>query len=314
MTAGRRKHLGRGTGETRRLGLQSRGRKEAGRHAEPRGERVNRRLRRLEIERDHAGDRVRGVAMALQGRFRQPDQLIRGDAALAADAQREDRGVEDEPGRGPGIVPIGEAHLELPLRSERRPARPQPIGIAGFDPQTDALAPKQGAGDRLCRLGITYAPAGGRRIQGEIEAQIAGGGDRRRATERLGDRAGQPVRPPVPAEQRHDGAAVLGDDHHRRLAALVLDQRRQHPDHDPARAERNDRTPGGEQLPQPRGELVVGDDAGPASSSAQGPCSSRAPDRQGDPARRLEPAGTEHDDRWELAHESRPPGSSTKEK
>ena len=54
------------------------------------------------------------------------------------------------------------------------------------------------------------------------------------------------------AEQRHDGAAVLGDGEHRRLGPLVLQHRRQRADHDAGGAKRDDRHVVGEQLAQGR--------------------------------------------------------------
>ncbi|MFO1056779.1 MAG: hypothetical protein U1E53_07395 [Dongiaceae bacterium] len=58
------------------------------------------------------------------------------------------------------------------------------------------------------------------------------------------------------AEQRHRGAAVLGDGDHRRLAPLVGQQRRQRADQDAGGAQPDDRLAGGEQRAQMRRDLV----------------------------------------------------------
>ena len=46
---------------------------------------------------------------------------------------------------------------------------------------------------------------------------------------------------PVPTEQGHHERAVVGDGHHRRLRALVAEDRRHRPDEDPGRADADDR-------------------------------------------------------------------------
>ena len=94
------------------------------------------------------------------------------------------------------------------------------------------------------RLRIAQDEAGRRIVERQIEAHVACGGDRRQAAERLGDRAGQAVGAAMAAEQRHGDAAVLGDRDHRRLGALVGQQRRQQPDHDARGAQREDRPAG----------------------------------------------------------------------
>ena len=83
-------------GEPRRLGLQFGGGEEAGRHAQGVGKRVHRRLVRLQVERDDAGDGGFRQAVFGEGIPCQIDQLVGRAAALAADAQRQDGRVQDQ--------------------------------------------------------------------------------------------------------------------------------------------------------------------------------------------------------------------------
>ena len=63
-----------------------------------------------------------------------------------------------------------------------------------------------------------------------MPADVAGGGDRGRHTERLAKAATQLVGAAVAAEQWHDSAAVLRDGDDRRLPALVGESGRESPD------------------------------------------------------------------------------------
>ena len=59
---------------------------------------MNRRLVRLEIEGDHAGDGARRQAGAVQGLSGEGAQLVRIHASLAAHTQGQHRGMEDKLG------------------------------------------------------------------------------------------------------------------------------------------------------------------------------------------------------------------------
>ena len=72
---------------------------------------------------------------------------------------------------------------------------------------------------RLASRGIGKGPAGGRGVEGEAEAGVAGGGDGGRDAELGGDLSGERVGAAVAAEQRDDRGAVLGHRDHRRLGA-----------------------------------------------------------------------------------------------
>ena len=136
---GHGKHLGGRIGQTRSLRLQPARREEPGGRAELRGERMDRRLRRLEVERDHAGDR----ALARDGGA--PESRPRGrsarglDAALAANAEREHPGVDHEAARRARIGLIGDAHLEL-AAAGKPGAAGGPRGRRGLDRERDVAA------------------------------------------------------------------------------------------------------------------------------------------------------------------------------
>ena len=262
MAPGHREHLSRGVGESKSFRLEPAWREEPGGCAKLRGERMDRRLGRLQIERDHAGDRAGRELMALQGRAHEVEKFFRRDAPLAPHAEREDLGVNHQAGRRAGIGAIGDAHVEFAMADKRRAAGRQPCGLPGLDRQSDIAALEQGADDCLGRLRVVDAPARWRIVEGELKAGVACGRDRGRTTERGGDAPRHPVGAVMPTQERHGDTAVLGDRDHGRLASLVHEQRRQDPDHDRARAQRHDRPPAGKQIAQRQGEIPVEEQAG----------------------------------------------------
>ena len=125
-------------------------------------------------------------------------------------------------------------------------------------------------------------------------AQIAGGGDRRLAAERLGKSSGQVVRPVMAAQQRHGGAAVLGQGQHRRLPRLVRQQRRQGADQHPGGTDADDGPALGEELPE------MSPDLGEADGTARDPRAEAmqlAIDGAGSAFAGGQRGGTENDDR-----------------
>ena len=86
-------------------------------------------------------------------------------------------------------------------------------------------------------------PAGRRFIERDTQAHIPGGGYRRDAAGKLGNRAGQCIGAAMSADQRHRDRAVLGDRDHRRLLLLGGEEGGDRPDQDAAGADTDDRPP-----------------------------------------------------------------------
>jgi hypothetical protein len=266
VRAGRREHHIRGIGEPRGFRLQSFRRKEPGRRTERLGQGMDRRLPRLELDRCYAGDRLARQAVPRQRSTGQRHKLFGRRAALAADAQGQHLRMDHQT-RGRALLgAVGQEHLEIAARREGCTSRGEPVGPAcldsRLDPQPDRAAVEQGTHDRFRRLGIAHHEARRRIVERQIEAHVARGGDRGGAAKRVGRRPGETIGAAVTAQQRHRDAAVLGDHDHRRLAALVGQHGRQHADHDPGGAQREDRRAGPVQRAQMRCQLVIGDGVG----------------------------------------------------
>jgi len=157
---------------------------------------------------------------------------------------------------------LSQPSLPFPLGAERRATRGQPVGLAGREarggPQGHGAAAQQRAHDRLGGFGIAQHEAGGRIVERQIEADVARGGDRSVAAQGPGHLRGQAVGAAMAAQQGHRDAAVLGDRHDRRLAALVGQQRCQQPDHDAGGAQGQDRLAGPVEAAQATRQIVVG--------------------------------------------------------
>ena len=176
-------------------------------------------------------------------------KLRRLSAALATDAKSEHLGVNDQTGVRSGIGAIGDADLELASAGKGCAAGGKPARGRRLDLQPDVLASQQRAHDWLGCLGVLHVPSRRRIVEREPESHVPSGGDGGGAAKDPGDLLCQAVGPAMAAQQRHHHAAILGDDDDGRLGALVLKERRQSADHDPAGAQRDDRAPGGEQSP-----------------------------------------------------------------
>ena len=92
-------------------------------------------------------------------------------------------------------------------------------------------------------LGVGERPALGRGVERDAEAPVAGGGDGGAAPEGGGDALGEHAAAAVRPEQGHREGAVLGHRDHRRLRALVVQERGQRPHQDPGRAHPGDGPP-----------------------------------------------------------------------
>ncbi len=169
------------------------------------------------------------------------DDILRRDAALAADAEHECLRMIDQ-----GLSIASGPRMRHLQRDEGRGA------VCGRRIETGkrrkarrSLQPHRGAGqdrgrDALHVLGIAEHVARCRFIERHAEAQVARGGDRRVTLADCGDAACQVIGAMMAAEQRHGGTAVLGHRNHRGLAALVLQMRADGADQDAAGAEADD--------------------------------------------------------------------------
>ncbi len=164
-----------------RLGEEIGRREESRGDREPRGELMDGRLVRLEIERDHRGDGAAGEIVLGQCRLDQGDQLLRGAAALAADAERQHGRVQDEGALIRRRRAVGDADREI---AGFREVSREPIGIARLDVKGDGRPGEQGGGDRLHLRRVGDAPARRRLVEAEAEAEVAGRGDGRNAAGR----------------------------------------------------------------------------------------------------------------------------------
>ncbi len=212
---------------------------------------------RFELDGNDRRDRSRretGVGKAGARQF--GDLLLRAEA-LAADAERQDRGVDDEAIGFRRIGAVGHDDFAGRSRVPLDRSHMQPIGAAALFDERHPLPGEERGGDRLYPLGVGDAPAGRHLVERDAEPQIAGGGDRGNATEILGQRAGERVGAAMPAQQRHRDRTVLGEGDDRRLHKLVVDQGREGADQDAAREEADNRPAGGEELCQERHHPVV---------------------------------------------------------
>ena len=104
--------------------------------------------------------------------------------------------------------------------------------------------------------GLASVQPGRRRVERDAETTVAGGGDRGVAAERRGEFSGEIVGAAMAAEQRDDLRAVLGEGEHRRLVALVGEQRGEDADEDAGGADADDRAAGGEECAEVGGVSV----------------------------------------------------------
>ena len=106
-------------------------------------------------------------------------------------------------------APVCDAEGEAAPVPERRAACRQPVGRGGLGHEAHRLAREQRGGDFLHQGTLAEAPAGGRRVEGETQCRIAGGGDRSACAEGHRDGTGEPIRAVMTAQQGHDAPAVL---------------------------------------------------------------------------------------------------------
>ena len=105
----------------------------------------------------------------------------------------------DEPGRRrPATRAVGDQASRIAAVSASGSAAAAARRRAGLDGQADGAALQQPGHDGLGVAGIGQGPARRRRVEGEAEAVVAGGGDGGRDAELGGDRRG-------PARWRRDG-------------------------------------------------------------------------------------------------------------
>lgn len=153
---------------------------------------------------------------------------------------------------------VGDQHAELGALGPVRGAGAQPICGAKLVGERDRTAGEQGRRNRFRRLDIGDAPARRRLVERETEPQIARRRDRRDAAKRRGEMAGERVGAAMPAEQRDRDRSVLGHRDHRRLVALVGDQRGKKADQDAAGADADNRPALDERQRKAIVEAVVG--------------------------------------------------------
>ena len=115
--------------------------------------------------------------------------------------------------------------------------------------------PEQGRDERLAVLRVREGPAGGRLVEGDAEAPVARGGDRRGGANRIRDAPGELDPAPVPPEERHRERPVVGDGDDGRLRPLVREGGRHRPDQDPGRADADDGAPRLEELADVAGRV-----------------------------------------------------------
>ena len=248
VAADRAEHDVRGVAEARPFRLQGGGGEEPGRDAERAGEGMDRGFVRLEVDREHPGYRVGGEPGPVQARAGEGRDLLRLRAPLAADAEREPARAVDEGIRRPLVAARAAAAArdvdpdrELPRVVERKPALREPRRPRSQVRGRPHPRPReQGGGEGLAVLGVRERPAGGRRVEGEAEAAVAGGGDCGGGADPARDAAGQVHPAAVPSEERDHERPVLGDRDDRRLGALVVEGRRDRAHQDPGRADPDD--------------------------------------------------------------------------
>jgi hypothetical protein len=138
-------------------------------------------------------------------------------------------------------------------------ADPAAVDLGRFDCEIDSIAGQQRSRDRFRGFRVRRPPSCWRVVEGEAEADVAGGGDGGDAAGDRGDPARQVIGAVMAAEQRHGDAAVFGDGDDRRLGALVGEQRRQAADDDAAGADGDDGLAGSEETAQVLADVVEAD-------------------------------------------------------
>ena len=251
------------------------------------------RLVRLDVDREHPGQRAGGQAGAGQRALDQIPELVRRSPALATHAQREAPPVEHQGVRIAGVRRIGHPHRERSIGLKFETGTLQPLRL----PLQAATFPVQQPGrERLAVAGVGEHPSGWRVVQRHLPAGLAGGGDRGGDAQRMAQAAGERVGAAVASEQRHHRAAVFRDGDDRRLLVLVGERGRQGPDQDTGRAHPHDVHPRGEQPPQ-LGPGVVEPDVGlrhPGSMAVDPRTAETVPDP---PGGGQAPSGQHHDGR-----------------
>ena len=228
--------------------LQLLGGEKAGRDPQFGGQGVDRRLVGLEIDAGDAGHRQRRQRLGRHGVAHQGDQVLGGDAPLAADPQGQDRRMKHQFMVVGFDGAVGDADGKLALGREGEAG--QPGGIAGLHLQGYRVLGQQGGGHRFGGGGIGQPPAGRRVVQGQPQGQFAGGGQRRTHPQRLADPPRQGIGAVMAAQQRHHRRAVHRHRQHRRLVPLMGQQRRHGADQNAGGADADDGDAGGEQAAQ----------------------------------------------------------------
>ena len=236
---------------------QRRGIEEAGGNAEAFGQRVDRRLRRLEVEGGDEGDGAGGDARLLQRLHGKVDEFFRRAAARAAGAERHDGGVVDETVRVRRTGRVGDLDGEPSVVVEGQAARPQPFAVALRVDEAGGTRRQEPGHEALRGFGVGEAPALRRGVDGKAEADVARRRDRGVGAQMRGQMAGEVVGAPVPAEERHDRAARLVDGEHGRFAPLVDKGGCQEADEDPGGADADDGPAGEEGGPEMGAEVAA---------------------------------------------------------
>ena len=197
----------------------------------------------LEVERDDAGDAGPGQPAPARRRIDQCLQRLGGRARTRrrprAPAPAGDRRAGSAPpATARWVTSNSSSRLDPPRRAaadRSHAASPaSTVRRTGSPSSSRAMMP-------LASPGLARVQPARRRVQGDAEAVVAGGGDRRPAmpsaaaivrAKRIGAM--------MAAEQRHHGRAVLGHRQHRRLACLVTQCRGHRADQDAARAQADD--------------------------------------------------------------------------
>ena len=241
VAADRAEHEVRGVSKPRRLRLQGGGGEEPGRDAQRSGEGVDRRLVRLEVDREHPGYRAGREPGRIQARAGEGRDLVPGRAPLAADADREAvRAVDEGIRRAAGARGV-DADRELARVVERKPALREPRRFRGqARGRAHPRPPQEGRDEGLAVLRVRERPARGRRVEGDAEAAVAGGRDRDGRADLACDAPGKLDPAAVPPEERDHERSVVGDGDDGRLRPLVLKGGRHRPHEDPGRADPGD--------------------------------------------------------------------------
>ena len=295
VAAGFPEHDVRGIEEARGLRLERGGVEKPGRDAQLGGKRMDRRLVRLEVDGGEARHRLWGKAMGRQGFMHQAGQRAGVHAAFRAHPDAQHRGVEHQLPPGTGCRVVGHAQGEVPALGEARAGLHQPAGVAGLDFERHRRAGNQRRRQGLDHLRIADAPALGRLVEGQAKTHVTGRRDRGRPAQGCCDGAGKRIGAVVAAQDRHGDAAVLGHRHHRRLGALVGEQRGQRTDQNADGAQADDRDAALEQPAQVLADVF--DDFIRVTYPAGQPVDARPWEDRLQPPRDREPTGAEHHQR-----------------